>query len=529
MNRMQLRITALFLVIGFAVQAQSLQSISGKDLPSETKKDWYNLDYELDQIYGVASNRVFAELIKGQKPKKKIVVAVIDSGIEIDHDDLEGSIWTNEDEIPDNGVDDDKNGYIDDVHGWNFLVDERGEDVTYANLEATRVIRLSKELKEADAEYPGWLTNDVIETAVAIYNTNVEEFESMAQIGQFYTRLDSVLIVATGKDDYEFDDVIALDAPEDPMKSIQRLFKALNKVGVTKADLVEMAETSSKYEKYYLNHDFISRDHIKPGFTHYGNNHYEGEHAEHGTHVAGIIAANSENTLGGRGVAYGCAEIMTLRAVPDGDERDIDIANAIRYAVDNGAQVINMSFGKGLSPNKELVDEAVEYATKNNVLLVHAAGNDSENNDVVENYPNPSYRSGGTATSYLTVGASSYSLKKDLPAAFSNYGQTAVDLFAPGYEIYSTVPDNEFKFNSGTSMAAPVVSGVAALVWSYHPELTAIQVKELLMETAVIPKRKKVLLPGGEKGKEKIEFSKLSQTGGIVNVFEAFKAAGADS
>lgn len=515
----------LALFIGLGTQSQSLQSVSKKGLTEEQKEDWHNLDFEQNKVYGTSTNRVFEELVKDQKPKKKIVVAVIDSGIETDHDDLEESIWTNEDEVPDNGKDDDNNGYVDDVHGWNFLVDETGADITYANMEATRVLRLSKKLKETDGDYPDWLTNDVISRAVEIYNTNVDEYKDMAQIAQFYTRLDSALKSETGKDDYTFDDIIALDAPADPMKSIQGVFKALKKLGITKGDLVEMAETSAKYEDYYLNYDFVTREGFEPGESRYGNNHYEGEHAEHGTHVAGIIAANRENNLGARGIAYGCVEIMVVRAVPDGDENDIDVANAIRYAVDNGANIINMSFGKGLSPYKGLVDAAVQYAADNNVLLVHAAGNDSENNDEVENYPNPSYLTGETATTYLTIGASSPSTKKDLTASFSNYGKSSVDLFAPGYDIYSTVPDNKFKFNSGTSMAAPVVSGVAALVWAYNPDLTAVQLRDILTTSATIPKRKKVLLPGGKKGKEKVPFSELSQTGGIVNAYNAMQLA----
>lgn len=502
----------------------SLGQDAKKSSENETTKDWQNLDFATDKVYGTSANRVFSELIQDRKPEKKIVVAVIDSGVDIEHEDLSGSIWTNTDEVPGNGLDDDGNGYADDIHGWNFLVDENGDDITYANLEATRVLRLSKQLKESNGEYPAWLTGEVIDKALEIYNTNVEEYKSMKQLSDIYVILDSLLIAETGKQDYTYEDIAAIYARTEQLKKIKEAYALLDRVGITKADLVEMADQSSKFEQYYLNMDFHSRRPLDPEVVHYGNNHYEGESADHGTHVAGIIAANRNNGVGARGIAHECAEIMVVRAVPDGDEDDIDVANAIRYAVDNGANIINMSFGKGLSPYKSSVDNAIRYATEHNVLIIHAAGNDSEDNDEVQNFPNPFYENGGRASSYITVGASSAETNKNLSASFSNYGSESVDLFAPGHEIYSTMPGNEYKQQSGTSMAAPVVAGVAALVWAYHPGLTADELKEVLLNSSTRLPKKKVLLPGG--GKKKVRFSELSQTAGIVNAYEAMKLAG---
>jgi subtilisin family serine protease len=518
---MKLILFATTIFFGLNLQAQSIQSASKKEVSTDKKRDWHNLDYKSDKVYGTSTNRTYAELIGDQKPKKKIVVAVIDSGVDFEHEDLKTHLWINRIEIALNGKDDDGNGYIDDVHGWNFLIDENNEDIQFDNLEATRVLRLSKQIKESNGEYPDWLTNEVISQAVEIYNENVEEYKGMEQMANFYVALDSILTVETGTESYTFDQALALPHDEDPMKSIHRVIKAFSLGGITQSDLIEMYETSEKFEKYYLNYDFVARPDFDVNEP-YGNNNYEGPDAIHGTHVAGLIAADRNNELGARGIASDCVEIMILRAVPDGDERDEDVASAIRYAVDNGANIINMSFGKGLSPNKELVDEAIRYASENNVLIIHAAGNDSENNDEVANFPNPIAKSGYRSPTYMTIGASSISRKKDLVANFSNFGQQEVDLFSPGHDVYSTVPFNEYKLLSGTSMAAPVASGVAALVWAYHPDLSAVQLKEILSESSVDLSKKKVKRPSDGK---KVKFGTLSRTGGIINAYNAFKLA----
>jgi subtilisin family serine protease len=263
--------------------------------------------------------------------------------------------------------------------------------------------------------------------------------------------------------------------------------------------------------------------------TNYGNNNVIGpdpKEAVHGTHVAGIIAQTRGNDLGGDGVVKENIQIMCLRAVPDGDERDKDVANAIIYAVDNGAKVINMSFGKSFSPNKAYVDKAVRYAEKKGVLLVHAAGNDAKDIDTEDNFPNKKMLKGKTPNNWIEVGASDQGKTMNkFVANFSNYGQTQVDIFAPGVDIYSTVPDQKYEYLSGTSMAAPVVAGAASLLWSYYPHLTAAQVKEILLKSSVKYNTEKVNKPneGGEPAT--IEFGKLSNTGGILNIYEAIKLA----
>jgi len=213
--------------------------------------------------------------------------------------------------------------------------------------------------------------------------------------------------------------------------------------------------------------------------------------------------------------------IMMVRAVPDGDEHDKDIANAIRYAVDNGAKVISMSFGKSFSPQKSWVDDAVKYAASKDVLLVHAAGNDAKNIDSTENYPNPVYLDkSGVAGNFITVGASGDSTNGGFTASFSNYGKNSVDVFAPGVNIYSTLPGGDKYGNySGTSMATPVVAGVAALIREYYPSLTAEQVKYAI-DNSVSPQTEKVKLPGTD---EMVNLSDISKTGGELNAYNALK------
>lgn len=515
--------TSLILALAISVSAQSLQSTnntSGKELPEQVKKDWFNLDYDEDKIYGTSTNKTFEEYIKTTKPKKRIVVAVIDSGVDWEHEDLSENIWTNPNEIPGNNIDDDKNGYVDDVHGWNFLVDDNGEDINMETMEATRILKLSKDLRENEGEYPAWLTNAVINQALEIYNKEVESTKSLEKFRTAFGFADSVMQAMEGEE-YTIDDALKLDEnANNDYKRTKLFFTVMKTASIELDDLTDMADQYDESALYQLNMDFVTRKSLTPDQKFYGNNHYECDHADHGTHVAGIIAASRTNSIGTKGIASNCADIMIVRAVPNGDEHDVDVANSIRYAVDNGANIINMSFGKGLSPYKELVSEALEYASENNVLVVHAAGNDSEDNDEVANYPNIELVADQENISFLTVGALNTMKNKYLLASFTNYGEQSLDIFAPGSDIYSTIPDNEYEFFSGTSMAAPVVSGVAALVWAFHPELTALELKNVLIESSIKLPKKKVVLPGT--AKEKVRLLEISKNAGLVNTYNAF-------
>lgn len=493
--------------------------------PSIAQEDpnWFHKDFKEDKVYGLSTDKAYAEIIKERKPKEKITVAIIDSGVETDHEDLKGNIWTNADEIPGNGKDDDGNGYVDDVHGWNFLVSSTGEDINYETLEVTRLLRHYEQLKNerplTEAEQQNF------ELTQEDYDKQMKEYASLAPIKPAFEKMDSAIVSVLGKEDFTMKEVRAIESSDPLVEKAKKFYFLINLSGAKRSDMLDLVEHVDKLSKYYLNKGFDPRGPVDLSNRYYGNNHYEGEHAMHGTHVSGIIGAERNNGKGINGIAPESVELMVLRAVPDGDERDVDIANAIYYAVDNGAKIINMSFGKSFSPNKDMVDEAIQYAASKGVLIVHAAGNDSENVDENRNFPSERSNEGVAAQNMITVGASTVEKNKKLPASLSNYGKGTVDIFAPGVDINSTVPDNKYEEASGTSMAAPMVSGVAALVWSYYPELTMAELKEVVLESSVKLPRKKVLLPRVEGKKEKVRFSELSSTAGLLNAYRALQYA----
>ncbi|NNE55589.1 MAG: S8 family serine peptidase [Flavobacteriales bacterium] len=497
-------------------------------------ENWYHLDFENDGIPGMSTDRAYSELLEGKKGQK-VIVAVLDSGVDPEHEDLDDRIWTNEDEIPGNGIDDDSNGYVDDIHGWNYLGNAT-EDITYDNLEFTRVYRaLNKRfegLKEstvssADAkDYARYVKmKDQYEKRVKKAQDEAAEFLFFVE---FYNQS------VTNMADYFKVSPDNLSAGMmngfEPTNPIEEAMKELVTMGLDDDFEKEIKEGQRHFEsmlEYSYNLDYDSRaiigdDPNKLDELGYGNNRVAGPRGTHGTHVAGIIGAERYNDLGMNGAADN-VELMVLRCVPDGDEHDKDVANAIRYAVDNGARVINMSFGKSYSPQKEYVDAAVKYAETNGVLLVHASGNSNKNNDKTDNFPNAEYKnSGKKCSTWLEVGASGPSLDTNLVASFSNYGKKTVDIFAPGVSIYSTLPGSEYGRNQGTSMAAPMVSGVAALLMSYYPELTATEVKEIIEDSGVVYKKVKVYIPGTKK---KTKLKKISTTGAIISVYNAVQLA----
>jgi subtilisin family serine protease len=500
--------------------------------------NWFLLDETDDKYRGVSVEKAY-KLLKGKK-SQPIIVAVIDGGVDVKHEDLKDVMWVNPKEIAGNGKDDDNNGYIDDINGWDFIGGKDGKDVSYDTYELTREYgRLKPLYEKADVsklsveqakEYEYYLKiKGVYEGKQEEIAPNYMMFSSM--IVPNFKESHEVVTKFLKKDSYTQTDLDKLKTDEEKVKKAANALKKLAEMLQTDVkDLPNVMEDYTKYfegeVKYRYNLDFNPRTIVGDNYADltekfYGNNEVKGPDAEHGTHVSGIIAANRKNKVGIQGIADN-VKIMAIRAVPDGDERDKDVANAIRYAVDNGAKVINMSFGKDYSPQKQAVDEAVKYAESKDVLLVHAAGNDSEDVDVTSNFPSKKLLKGDAVNNWIEVGASSWGGLDNFVGDFSNYGQTSVDIFAPGVDIYSTIQDNEYKSNDGTSMASPVVAGVAALVRSYFPELNAIQVKEVLLKSSV-KYDKEVNMPGDKS--TRVEFSKLSATGGVVNAYQAVKMA----
>lgn len=541
----------IFCVAAFSVQATSQSGIKNliqySDSENEIKTDsgdlkyfdWHNCDLKEDEKLGTSTNKAYKKALKNKK-SKTVIVAILDSGVDINHEDLEGIIWTNEDEIAGNGIDDDKNGYIDDMNGWNFLGNANGENIGYETLEITRLYKKYSDL------YEGLDKSEIPDTGLTGFNRYLEykkayedklseveeEVELIDNFIRNYSITHTVIKEYLGKEDYTIEDLNNIDSKDKLIKTSIGFLKYVTKAGITEAQLEEMKECQQNRLDYHLNLDFNPRAIIGDNpevydATVYGNPDVIGEDCEHGTHVSGIVAANRENNLGIKGIADN-VKIMPIRVVPDGDERDKDVANGIRYAVDNGAKIINMSFGKKYSPQKQFVDEAIQYAQSKGVLLIHAAGNDAENIDEVTHFPVNTFSGNNEySTNWITVGASSMEKSRELPGSFSNYGIINVDLFAPGVNIYSLKPDNKYIAQSGTSMAAPVVTGVAALLMSYYPGLSTRQVKNIIIESCQNFGRQKVYYPHEQDVtiKKKTRFKNLSVTGGVINAYKAIMLA----
>lgn len=535
-------------------------SVSGSiysQTPSDTDttdflKDWFLRDPETDFVQGMSVEKAYATLLK-DKPSRTITVAVIDSGIDFNHEDLKDVMWINPKEIAGNGIDDDKNGYIDDIYGWSFIGGKNG-NVTRDTYELTREyarLRTKYEKltettvsKKDKAEYDYWLKIKTAFTEAKEKNeTDYKScIETTGQYSQFYKGLSTAIefVKAEYKVStitYQLIDTLRGGSKTRTAKAIlgfvfENQGREAN-VDDFAQELKEVidhnTEVCDNYKtamEYGYNSEFNPRDIVGDNYANteerfYGSSDVKGSFPVHGTAVAGVIAANRKNDLGIKGIADN-VKIMALRAVPNGDERDKDIANAIRYAVDNGARIVNMSFGKDYSPQKEAVDKAVKYAESKGVLLIHAAGNDDDNNDTKPSFPTRYYKDGKEASNWIEVGASAWGADSTLAANFSNYGKKSVNFFAPGVQLYTTSPANDYDAMDGTSFAAPAVSGVAAMIMSYFPNLTPMQVKDILIKST--RKFDNLMLRKSEKTGV-IKFSDLSSSGGLVNAYEAVKLA----
>nr|WP_315203171.1 S8 family peptidase [uncultured Flavobacterium sp.] len=509
-------LTALSVCLSANAQTATKYTAKTGKLSEPELQRWSHLDLAKDSIPGMSVDKAYAELLKG-KQGVKVIVGIVDSGVDIDHEDLKSVVWTNKKEIAGNGIDDDKNGFIDDIHGWNFL-----GDAVHENLEMTRIV---KKGDDGSATY---------KRALAAYDKKYSEALEDKKNVDFLVDNDKAIQKYLNKEDYTIEDLNAIVTMSPYLNRSKMIMTdvATNNGSTFRTKIEDYGKGVYDQLNYNLNKEFDGRkivgdnpEDIKN--TKYGNNIVFGpnkEEALHGTHVSGIIAQVRGNGLGGDGVADN-VEIMAIRAVPDGDEYDKDIALAIRYAVDNGAKVINGSFGKSYSPHKQWVFDAIKYAEKKDVLFVHAAGNDGEDIDLPanENFPNDSQDNKKEfASNVLTVGALNNQYGNSVIASFSNYGTFNVDVFAPGAAIYATVPNNKFLYEDGTSMASPNAAGVAALIRSYYPKLSAKQVKQILMDSGT-PLPDEVLL--GEKQDINVKSDKTSKSAKMVNAYNALLMA----
>jgi cell wall-associated protease len=517
----------------------NLQNAKSKtsELTDDELEVWGSKDLLKDTIPGMSVDRAYQEIIKNYKGES-VIVAVLDSGIDIEHEDFEGVIWTNIDEIPENGIDDDKNGFVDDIHGWNFL-----GDVVEENLEYTRIVRDYQDKFEGKSESD--ISKDNLEN-FKLYKSAKAEYDkeltsTNASLNRYVTmnnqlqEAEESLKIELDVDELGIENLTAYE-PEDDTSLNQKmlLLNVMNNIGEDLGDIEDQLAQAMEYfgnrTKYHFNLELNTRaeilgddpDDFSTRF--YGNNQVSGPNedkkdAKHGTHVAGIIAANRINDKGVKGVA-GNVLIMPIRAVPDGDEYDKDIAMGIRYAVDNGAKVINTSFGKYFSTHPEWVMEAIAYAAENDVLIVNAAGNEGIDLDETRVYPNDETPENpiNFVDNFINVGSITSEYGGNLVSGFSNYGDNSVDVFAPGSSIYATTPLNTYEFLQGTSMASPNVAGVAAMVRSIYPKLSAAQVKQILMDSGLSTDQEVVL--GGDP-ENTLPFDKISVSGKMVNMYNA--------
>ncbi|MGK0413012.1 MAG: cell wall-associated protease [Polaribacter sp.] len=517
-------------------------SATAKKMPlsDAESQNWQHLDLIQDSIPGMSVDK--AHKFLEAKTSVTVIVGVVDSGTDLKHEDLVDVAWVNSKETAGNGIDDDKNGYIDDIHGWNFLGKSYKEHLEYERILMNPSVADAETLAEVKAFY-----QEKLDAAKKANETLLQNKTRYEQLLQGVKTADEAFVKHFGKEDYTKEEVLAIKTTDENLSNQitfanQMYAFGLPSIAAAKTEL----EGGVNYfiDQLAANKKIVSGDNLKtdyrtvvgdnaydindkPGYGDGNSGHSEVDEA-HGSHVSGIIGATRNNGKGMNGVANN-VKVMAVRSVSGGDEYDKDVALGIRYAVDNGAKVINASFGKAFSPNKEWVYDAIKYAAKNDVLIVHAAGNDGKNIDIEKTYPNDSKDlKTEISDNLITIGAMSANYNENLPASFSNYGKINVDVFAPGVQIYSTTPENGYEKFSGTSMAAPSTAGVAALIRSYYPKLTASQVKRILMNSGSLITID-VIKPGSQSREnpngEKVPFTDLSVSGRVVNAYNALLMA----
>lgn len=517
----------------------NLNALAQDTTHAELPKNWHQLDLKADGYYGISLNNAY-NFLKGKK-SKTVVIATIDSGIDTNQTDLKSILWVNPKEVPNNGKDDDKDGLVDDVHGWDFLGGPGGKvDYTETTEEVREYNRLKPKYESvttapagSEKEFAYW------QQVKAQHDETVGK--SSTELSQLNPMMNALMATSgyikrelklSAGQTFTKDDLTKIsESTNDTIAQSKGIWLQMfgNIDGDNSKVIKEFGDYLAKLNND-VNPDLNARKNIvgdnpdvqdgKP----YGNNVLTNPDASHGTGVAGLIGAVRGNGYGIDGVADN-VRIMSIKAVPNGDEYDKDIANAIRFAVDHGAKVVNMSFGKKISPHKEWVDAAFKYAADHDVLLVQASGNDGQDVDAKPEYPNDRFADGSQTDgdNIISVGASSAKVGEDLAASFSNYGKNTVDVFAPGVKVTSIDLNAEFNTADGTSFASPITAGIAALVLEYYPNLSAKQLKQVILQSATPTTGVTVVKPGTKD--EKVDFTTLSKTGGIVNAYNAVQIA----
>jgi subtilisin family serine protease len=502
---------------------------------------WHWKDLEKDGVHGVSLFKAQQLLTDLKLKPMPIIIAILDGGIDTAHLQIKPLLWNNPKEIPGNALDDDQNGYIDDVHGWNFLGNAAGQNINKASDEKSRIYhRYKNEFKQDKIDSVSWdakkkqdfyswqqaaaeivfseddaanlsfikmARNAVVKMGLILIreivdtNFTTEQLEAYQPIGK---------LTADTKISY-LRTMQALGI--DRMSGHHSIVEDLNDYIAGKDQSAVSIDTPPEDLRKKITQDQYENFNDQ----YYGNNNITGPNAKHGTHVAGL-AAGIVDTNFTKSNFSNPIQIMGVRVVPDGDEYDKDVALGIRYAVNNGAKVINMSFGKSFSPEQAWVDSAIRYAASKDVLIIHSAGNESYDLNNKSVYPSPySNVFKDKASNMITVGASSDPvIAESILTDFSNYGNKIVDVLSPGNKIFSSLPNQAFGFLNGTSMSAPILSHIAALVRAYFPKLSATEVKAILLQSNWKPNDSNALFPIPQTD-QSIKLTDISAEGGIIN------------
>lgn len=529
----------LFVLVCYSCSVKVLSLTDSK----KNNQNWHHKDFAKDSVFGISLNKWYAES-NVKKNKNRIIVAVVDTQIDLEHRNLRSKIWVNIQEVPNNGVDDDKNGYVDDVNGWNFVGLKRAGYYRFDHFEYTRILRhkdlffsenknpkydslvfkRAEKFQEYYSEYyKNWLSSNVF--LLTKWKKSVDALNHFFPKNDYtYSQLDSLYEI------YKNNNKSYQERKRDNDEDLGALIDYMRvnyEVEIKNYDdLLRRKNQNDSILNRNLNVDLEIRNNVPQDRKNgYGNSKMNVNKSQniHSTMVSSLIAGNTKNNIGTKGFHENIL-IMPISISVSGDEHDQDIANAIYYAVDNGAKVINMSFGKDFSLTQDLVTEALIYAQKHDVLVVHISGNDSCSIDKNTYYPidYDYYNQNEMVTNFINVGSISKRTDSTMVSPFSSYGKQNVDIFAPGEEIYVAKPGNEYGYDSGTSLAAPMVSGTAALIWLYYPKLTVQEVKSIILESGITVDQK-VIKPGTDN--EMVPFSELCKTGKILNTYNAMKMA----
>ncbi|MBG7630454.1 MAG: S8 family serine peptidase [Bacteroidetes bacterium] len=506
---------------------------------SQTKKfdHWHLKDYESDGVPGISLDKLYDELIKNQKGKQ-IIVAIIDTEIDINHEDLKDFIWINNDEQPNNGVDDDNNGYVDDVNGWNFIGNKNGGNLICSNFSYTRKLKeLIPIFKGKTKEEVGNDTlNFKIYQRALMDHQNMkrqlkEDYEYVEFLNTGFPRskklLDSIFRGSTYTIN-QLDSLYTIFKKQDSIKAADIYFMIdfLNFDMHGYAD--NLAYESNLIEKYSNNISFDDRAIIGDNVNDIEDRDYGSpfitnslKEFTHGSIVSGVLAAHRTNNKGVRGITNTVKLMPLCIQAKFGAETDKDLALSIKYAVENGAQVINISANRTYELHNEWVQQALLYAEEQNVLVVKGAGNSETDIDKIITYPNKNTKD-HVLNNFIVVGATGMELNSNFKPVWANYGRKTVDFYAPGESILTTTPFDSYKVDSGSSLSTAITSGVAALLLSYYPDLKVSEIRQILMESAT---RYDLDIELDYDSNTTVPFSKLSNSGGVLNAFNAFVLA----